>query len=99
MSCYCCGWLQIIFISRLFFDSDCFFDYKTTPGSVSLVHGFIHGKSVPYLFSTAQARSQQQIEILIHLLKKLASVKDISGVLCLVDHVNNFSTNMVRSQF
>ena len=97
MSCYCCGWLQIIFISRLFFDSDCFFDYKTTPGSVSLVHGFIHGKSVPYLFSTAQARSQQQIEILIHLLKKLASVKDISGVLCLVDHVNNFSTNMVRT--
>ena len=24
---YCCRWLQIIFISGLFFDSDCFFDY------------------------------------------------------------------------
>ena len=24
---YCCGWLQIIFISGLFFGSDCFFDY------------------------------------------------------------------------
>ena len=24
---YCCRWLQIVFISGLFFDSDCFFDY------------------------------------------------------------------------
>ena len=24
---YCCRWFQIIFISGLFFDSDCFFDY------------------------------------------------------------------------
>ena len=30
---------------------------STTPGSVSLVHGFTHVKSVPYLFSTPQARS------------------------------------------
>ena len=64
---------------------------------MSLVHGFTHDKSVPYLFSTAQARSQQQTEILIHLFKKLAPVYDISGVLCLVDHVNNFFTNMVRT--
>ena len=42
-------------------------------------------KSVPYLFSTPQARSQQQTEILIHLLKKLAPVNEISGVLWLVD--------------
>ena len=35
----------------------------TTPGSLSLVHGFTHDKSVPYLFSTSQARSQQQNEI------------------------------------
>ena len=40
---------------------------STTPGSVSLVHGFTHDKSVPYLFSTPEARSQQQTEILIHL--------------------------------
>ena len=26
-SSYCCRWLQIIFISGLFFDSDCFSDY------------------------------------------------------------------------
>lgn len=43
-----------------------------------------HDKSVPYLFSTPQARSQQQTEILIHLLKILAPVSDISGVLALV---------------
>ena len=54
---------------------------STTPGSVSLVHGFTHDKSVPYSFSTPQARSQQQAEILIHLLKKLAPVNDISGML------------------
>ena len=24
---YCCRWLQLVFISGLFFDSDCFFDY------------------------------------------------------------------------
>ena len=48
---------------------------STATGSVSLVHGLTHDKSVPYLFSTPQARSQQQIEILIHLLKKLAPVK------------------------
>ena len=54
---------------------------STTPGSVSLVHGFTHDKSVPYSFSTPQARSQQQAEILIHLLKKLARVNDISGML------------------
>ena len=64
---------------------------STTPGSVSLVHGFTHDKSVPYLFSTPQARSQQQTEILIHLLKKLAPVNDISGVLYLVDPMWIFS--------
>ena len=58
---------------------------STTPGSVSLPHGFTHDKSVPYLFSTPQARSQQQTEILIHSLKKLDPVNDISGVLYLVD--------------
>ena len=46
---YCCRWLQIIFISGLFFDLDCFFDYTS---SASLVHGFTHNKSVPCLFST-----------------------------------------------
>ena len=45
---------------------------STTPGSVSLVHGFTHDKSVPFLFSAPQARSQQQTENLIQLLKKLA---------------------------
>ena len=64
---------------------------STTPGSASLVHGFTHDKSVPFLFSTPQARSQQQTEILIHLLKKLAPVNDISGVLYLVDPMWIFS--------
>jgi len=41
---------------------------STTPGSVSLVHGFTHDKSVLYLFVTPQTRSQQQTPILIHLL-------------------------------
>ena len=58
---------------------------SNTPGSVSLVLGFAHDKSVRELFSTPQARSQQQTEILIHLLKKLAPANDISGVLYLVD--------------
>ena len=66
-----------------------FIDIRTvssdTPGSVSLVHSFAHDKSVPYLFSTPQARSQQQTEIRIHLLKKLAPVNDINGVLNLVN--------------
>ena len=57
---------------------------STTPGSVSLVHGLAHDKSVAYLFSTSQSRSQKQTEIL-HLLKKRAPVNDISGVLYLVD--------------
>ena len=30
---------------------------STIPGSVSLVYGFTHDKSVPYLFSTLQATS------------------------------------------
>ena len=64
---------------------------STTQGSVSLVHGLTHDKSVPYLFSTPQSRSQQLTEILIHLLKKLAPVNDISGVLYLVDPVWIFS--------
>ena len=63
----------MIFISGLFF---CFY-FSTTPGSVSLVHGFTHDKSVPYLFSTPEARSQQQTEFLIHFLKKLAPVTEI----------------------
>ena len=61
------------------------------PGSASLLHGFTHDKSVPYLFSTPQARSQQQTEIVIHLLKKLALVNDISGIVYLVDHMWIFS--------
>ena len=63
----------------------------TTPVSVSLVHGFTHDESVPCLFSTPIARSQQQTEILIHLLKKLAPVNDIRGVLYLVDPMWIFS--------
>ena len=58
---------------------------STTPGSVSLVHGFTHDKSIPYLFLTPQARSQKHTENLIHLLKKLAPGNDIRGVLYLVD--------------
>ena len=58
---------------------------STTPGSMSLVHGFTHDKSVPYVFSTPQTRSQQQTEILIHLLKKIAPANHIRGVLYLVD--------------
>ena len=64
---------------------------STTPGSVSLVHGFTHDKSVPYLFSAPRERSQQQSELFIHLLKKLAPVNDISGVLYLVDPIWIFS--------
>ena len=67
---------------------------STTPGSVSLAHGFTHDKCVPYMFSTHQARSQRQTEILVHLLKKLARVNDISGVLCLVDPMWIFSPRM-----
>ena len=62
-----------------------------TPGSVSLVHGFTNDKSVPFLFSTPLARTQQQTEILIHLLKKLALVNGISGVLYLIDPMWIFS--------
>ena len=58
---------------------------STTPGSVSLANDLTHDKSVPYLFSTPQSRSQHQTEILIHLLKKLAPVNNISVVLYLVD--------------
>ena len=64
---------------------------STTSGSVSLVHGFNLDKSVPYLFSTPQARSQQLTDILIHSLKKLAPVISISGVLYLVDPMWIFS--------
>ena len=65
---------------------------STTPGSVSLVHGLTHDKSVPYLFSTPPSRSQQQTEILIHLLKKLAPVNDVSGELYLVAPMWIFSS-------
>ena len=58
---------------------------STTTGSVSLAHGCTHHKSFPYLFSTPRARSQQQTEILISLMKKLAPVNGISGALHLVD--------------
>ena len=67
---------------------------STTPGSVSLVHDFTQDKSVPYLFSSPQARSQQQTEILLHLLKKLAPVNEIRGVLYLVDPMWIFSPRM-----
>ena len=43
-----------------------------------------------------QARSQQQTEILIHLLKKLAPVNDISGVWYLVDPKWIFSLRIWR---
>ena len=51
---------------------------STTPSSVSLVHCSTHDKSVHYLFSAPQSRSQQQTEILIYFLEKLAPVNDIS---------------------
>ena len=80
---YCCGWLQIIFNFGLFFDSDCFFSYTRL---------YVTGAwFYPYLFSTPQQRSQQQTEILIHLLKKLAPVNDISHVSYLVDSTWIFS--------
>jgi len=80
---YCCRWLQIIFISG-FFGSYCFFDYTR----LCVTNAWL---SVPYLFSTPHARSQQQTEILIHLLKKLDPVNDIRGVLYLVDPMWIFS--------
>ena len=64
---------------------------STTPGYVSLVHGFTHNKRVPCLFSTPQPRSQQQTEILIYFLMKLGPVKDISSVFYLVDPMWIFS--------
>ena len=64
---------------------------STAPGSASLLHDFTFDKSVPYLFSTPQARSQQQTDILIHLLKKLAPVNEIRGVLYVVDPMWIFS--------
>ena len=64
---------------------------STSPGSVSLVHGFTRNKSVLFLFSTRQARYQQQTEILIHL---LAPVNDITGVLYLVDPMWIFSSRI-----
>ena len=70
---------------------------STTPGSVSQVHGFTHDKSAPYLFSTPQARPQQQTEILIQLLKKLAQVNDIRGVVYLVEPMWIFSPRMART--
>ena len=42
-------------------------------------------------------RSQQQTEILIHLLKKLAPVNDISGVLYLVDPKWIFSPRIMET--
>ena len=72
-------------IFGLFFDhSDCFFDYSRLCVTSTW---FSHHKSIPYLFLTLQARTQQQTEILIHLVKKLALVNDNSGVLYLVDPV------------
>ena len=67
---------------------------STTQGSVSQVHDFTYDKSVPYLFSTPQARSQQETEILTHLLTKLALVNDISGVMYLVDPMWIYSPRM-----
>jgi len=70
---YCCRWLQIIFSSGLFFDSDCFFDYTRLCVTCAW---FTHDKSVPFLFSTPQVRSQQVRSL---------PVNDISGMLYLVD--------------
>ena len=70
---------------------------STTPGSMSLVHGFTHDKSVPYVFSTPQTRFQQQTEILIHLLKKIAPANHIRGVLYLVDPMWIFTPRMERT--
>ena len=60
------------------------------------MHGFTDDKSVTYLFSTLQRRSQQQTKILIHFLKKLAAVNDIGGVLYLVDPMLVFSPRVWR---
>ena len=65
--------------------------FSIAPGSASLLHGFTHDKSVQYLLSKPQARSQLQTEIVIHLLKKLASVTDISSIVYLVDPMWIFS--------
>ena len=62
--------------------------------ALSQMHDFTHDKSVLYLFSTPQARSQQETEILTHLLTKLALVNDISGVLSLVDPLWIYSPRM-----
>ena len=43
---------------------------STTPGSVLVVHGFTHDKSILYLFSTRQARSQQLSEIFYPLVEE-----------------------------
>ena len=64
---------------------------STTPGFVSLVHGFTHDKSILYLFSTRQARSQQLSEILIHLLKERGAANNVSDVLHLVNPMWIFS--------
>jgi len=90
---YCRGWL------RSFSFAGCSLVgivSSTTPGSVSLVHGFTHDNCVPYLFSTPQARSEQQTEILIHLMKKLATVNDMRGVLYLVHRMWIFSPQIWR---
>ena len=45
----CCRWFQIIFISGLFFDSDCFFDYTR----LWITSAWLYPRwSVPCLFST-----------------------------------------------
>ena len=78
---YCCGWLQIIFISGLFFGSDCFFDYTRL--------------CIPYLFSTPQARSQQQTE----LEETCPSKWHQRRVVFSRPYVGIFSTNVERTSF
>ena len=73
---------------RFFYESDCSID--NTRLCVSSAWFYPR-----YLFSTPQGRSQQQTEILTHLLTKLAPVKDFSGVL--KSYVDIFSTDMVRT--
>ena len=85
---YCCRWFESFSFPGC---SLIRIVSSTTPCSESLVHGFTNDQSVPYLFSTPQARSQEETKILIHLLKKLATENDISGVLYLGDPMWIFS--------
>ena len=64
---------------------------STTPGSVSLVHGFTHDKRNSLLVFDTSRKILTASEILIHLLKKRAAANNISDVLHLVNPMWIFS--------